>query len=179
MQLTKTIQTAHTIKEKKKDKEPSVTVVRGTKLHEGPSWPVSLARELTGGHSLSRNICRTGCLSRGRITHWGDPGDNIISMAPQYGTVPWKVALLPTPTAFTAKIALTNLVIPITNITLKGLIPVPHLNTWLAAWRTLLVYRRVKPCLMHNSHSRKGTVFVPKHGKKTCKGTDLAHLRHS
>ena len=40
------------------------------------------------------------------------------------------------------------------------------------AWRTLLVYTSVKPCLMHDSRSRKGTVIVPKHGKKTCKGTD-------
>ena len=40
------------------------------------------------------------------------------------------------------------------------------------AWRTLLVYTGVTPCLMHDSCSRKGTVFVPKHGKKTCKGTD-------
>ena len=40
------------------------------------------------------------------------------------------------------------------------------------AWRTLLVYTSVTPCLMHDSLSRKGTVFVPKHGKKTCQGTD-------
>ena len=40
------------------------------------------------------------------------------------------------------------------------------------AWRTLQVYTSVTPCLMHDSRSRKGTVFVPKHGKKTCKGTD-------
>ena len=40
------------------------------------------------------------------------------------------------------------------------------------AWRTLLVYTSVTPCLMHDSRSRKGTVFVPKHGKKTCQGTD-------
>ena len=40
------------------------------------------------------------------------------------------------------------------------------------AWRTLLVYTSVTPCLMHDSRTRKGTVFVPKHGKKTCKGTD-------
>ena len=53
----------------------------------------------------------------------------------------------------------------------------------LKAWRTLLVYTSVTPCLMHDSRSRKGTVFVPKHGKKTCKGTVLyiakAHFRHS
>ena len=42
----------------------------------------------------------------------------------------------------------------------------------LKAWRTLLVYTSVTPCLMYDSRSRKGTVFVPKHGKKTCKGTD-------
>ena len=36
------------------------------------------------------------------------------------------------------------------------------------AWRMLLVYTSVTPCLMHDSRSRKGTVFVPKHGKKTC-----------
>ena len=40
------------------------------------------------------------------------------------------------------------------------------------AWCTLLVYMSVTPCLTHDSRSRKGTVFVPKHGKKTCKGTD-------
>ena len=40
------------------------------------------------------------------------------------------------------------------------------------AWRTLLVYTSVTPCFMHNSRSRKSTGFVPKHGKKTCKGTD-------
>ena len=40
------------------------------------------------------------------------------------------------------------------------------------AWRTLLVYTSITPCLMHNSRGRKGTVFVPKHGKKSCKGTD-------
>ena len=40
------------------------------------------------------------------------------------------------------------------------------------AWCTLLVYTSVTPCLMHDSRSRKGTVFVPKHGKKTCKATD-------
>ena len=40
------------------------------------------------------------------------------------------------------------------------------------AWHTLLVYTSVTLCLMHDSRSRKGTVFVPKHGKKTCQGTD-------
>ena len=48
----------------------------------------------------------------------------------------------------------------------------------LRAWRTLLVFMSVTPCLMHDSRSRKGTVFVPKHGKKTCKGTLQAQLRH-
>ena len=42
----------------------------------------------------------------------------------------------------------------------------------ITAWRTLLVYTSVTPCLTHHSRSRRGTVFVPKHGKKTCKGTD-------
>ena len=36
------------------------------------------------------------------------------------------------------------------------------------AWRTLLVYTSVTPCLLPDSRSRQGTVFVPKHGKKTC-----------
>ena len=46
------------------------------------------------------------------------------------------------------------------------------LPTTQPAWRTLLVYTNVTPCLMHDSRSRKGTVFVPKQGEKTCKGTD-------
>ena len=45
-------------------------------------------------------------------------------------------------------------------------------NVKITAWRTLLVYTNVTPCLMHDSRSRKGTVFLPRHGKKTCKGTD-------
>ena len=43
------------------------------------------------------------------------------------------------------------------------------------AWRTLLVYTSVTACLMHDSRSRKGTVFVPKHGKKHAK----AQIRHT
>ena len=43
------------------------------------------------------------------------------------------------------------------------------------ASRTLLVYTSVTPCLMHNLCSRKGTVFVLKHGKKHAK----AQIRHT
>ena len=47
-----------------------------------------------------------------------------------------------------------------------------NIHSLYLAWRTLLVYTSVTPCLTHDSRSRKGTVFVPKHAKKTCKGTD-------
>ena len=57
-------------------------------------------------------------------------------------------------------------------INTRMLKPCIDLMLILKAWRTLLVYTSVTPCLMHDSRSRKGTVFVPKHGKKTCKGTD-------
>ena len=40
------------------------------------------------------------------------------------------------------------------------------------AHATGVQYTSVTPCLMHDSRSKKGTVFVPKQGKKTCKGTD-------
>ena len=43
------------------------------------------------------------------------------------------------------------------------------------AWRTLLVYTSVTPCLMHDSCSRKGTVFVPKHGKKKHAKAQIRH----
>ena len=56
-----------------------------------------------------------------------------------------------------------------TNCSSQKLVTKP---TTQEAWRTLPVYTSVTPCLTHDSRSRKGTVFVPKHGKKTCKGTD-------
>ena len=58
--------------------------------------------------------------------------------------------------------------------------------TGMAWWCTLLVYTSVTPYIMHDSRSRKGTGFVPKHGKKHAKaeirhtlGTVKAHFRHS
>ena len=43
------------------------------------------------------------------------------------------------------------------------------------AWRMLLVYTSVTPCLMLDWRSRKGTVFVLKQGKKHAK----AQIRHT
>ena len=52
---------------------------------------------------------------------------------------------------------------------------VQHFWGYGMAWHTLLVYTSITPSFMHDSRSRKGTGFVPKHRKKTCKGTDKAH----